>query len=421
MNDAPSDPDAGLDLVGTALSALGLGLVVLGILRAGAWGFLEPEARRPVVARPLAGVLAGPGRRGGAPWLPGLGVPPARDGRPALLDPAMLGNRLLRGRPDVLLLPVPPPGGAVLLRPALPLGGPGAVGGRDRRPDPPAVADAAAGRGRHPAVLPRRIAAAGRPLGVRGPVPRHRRRSWPPSRSGSGPEVVTVPLLLAGLGIGALASQLGSVTVAAVPDEESAEVGGLQNTLTNLGASIGTALAGALLVSGLSTSFLTGWPTTPTSPRAWPTAPRSSWPAGCPFVSDADLTEALADADVSRRDRRRGPRGERGVPDRRAPRGAGPPGARGAGLGVPHRCHPRAPTGSSRTAGRRSPGPARRRHRRRRGPDDPGGVAGARDRGGRARRGPGPHRPAAAPARGPAPATRPEARTRVSGAGSTRS
>ena len=41
---------------------------------------------------------------------------------------------------------------------------------------------------------------------------------------GVGPEVVTVPMLLAGLGIGALASQLGAVTVSAVPDEESAEV-----------------------------------------------------------------------------------------------------------------------------------------------------------------------------------------------------
>jgi hypothetical protein len=42
----------------------------------------------------------------------------------------------------------------------------------------------------------------------------------------AGAEIVTVPLLLAGLGIGALASQLGAVTVSAVPDEDSPEVGG---------------------------------------------------------------------------------------------------------------------------------------------------------------------------------------------------
>jgi len=43
----------------------------------------------------------------------------------------------------------------------------------------------------------------------------------------AGPEIFTVPLLLIGLGIGALASQLGAVTVSAVPDDDSPEVGGL--------------------------------------------------------------------------------------------------------------------------------------------------------------------------------------------------
>ena len=56
-------------------------------------------------------------------------------------------------------------------------------------------------------------------------------------------EIVAVPLLL--LGLGALASQLGSVTVSCVPDDLSPEVGGIQNTATNIGASLGTALAGS--------------------------------------------------------------------------------------------------------------------------------------------------------------------------------
>src|SRR5204862_5493941 len=37
----------------------------------------------------------------------------------------------------------------------------------------------------------------------------------------AGPEIVTWPMLLAGLGIGALASQLGAVTVSSVPDERT--------------------------------------------------------------------------------------------------------------------------------------------------------------------------------------------------------
>ena len=61
----------------------------------------------------------------------------------------------------------------------------------------------------------------------------------------SGPEIVFVPMLLVGLGIGALASQLGAVTVSAVPDDQSPEVGGVQNTMTNLGASTRDALAGS--------------------------------------------------------------------------------------------------------------------------------------------------------------------------------
>ena len=63
-----------------------------------------------------------------------------------------------------------------------------------------------------------------------------------------------------------MASQLGSVTVSAVPDEQSGEVGGLQNTGTQLGASIGTALAGAVLISALTASFFTGIQNNPTCP-----------------------------------------------------------------------------------------------------------------------------------------------------------
>ena len=50
MEDAAADPDAALDLVGTLLSALGLGLVVLGILKAGSWGFVNPKPGAPTWA-----------------------------------------------------------------------------------------------------------------------------------------------------------------------------------------------------------------------------------------------------------------------------------------------------------------------------------------------------------------------------------
>jgi hypothetical protein len=111
--------------------------------------------------------------------------------------------------------------------------------------------------------------------------------------AGAGPEIVTWPMLLAGLGIGALASQLGAITVSSVPDEQAGEVGGLQNTVTNLGASIGTALAGAVLVSTLTTSFLTGIQENPAVPVEISSAATTQLADGVPFLSDADLRIAL--------------------------------------------------------------------------------------------------------------------------------
>src|SRR3974390_755522 len=113
-----------------------------------------------------------------------------------------------------------------------------------------------------------------------------------------GPGLVTWPMLLAGLGVGALASQLGSVTVSAVPDEQSGEVGGIQNTVTNLGASIGTALAGAVLISALTSSFLTGIENTPAAPHEVATQAQVELGGGIPFLSDKDLMAALDKAGV---------------------------------------------------------------------------------------------------------------------------
>jgi hypothetical protein len=115
----------------------------------------------------------------------------------------------------------------------------------------------------------------------------------------AGAEIVTVPLLLAGLGIGALASQLGSVTVSAVPDEQSPEVGGLQNTATNLGASIGTALAGSLLIAVLTASFLSGIQQNPDVPPDVTAQANVELADGIPFISDADLEKALEEAGAS--------------------------------------------------------------------------------------------------------------------------
>jgi MFS family permease len=111
--------------------------------------------------------------------------------------------------------------------------------------------------------------------------------------------VVTVPLLLLGLGIGALASQLGSVTVSSVPDSRAPEVGGLQNTATNIGASLGTALAGSVLIATLTAVFLTGIQNNPDVPARVSQQATTQLAGGIPFISDADLKAALDDAHVA--------------------------------------------------------------------------------------------------------------------------
>src|SRR5205823_13823679 len=44
MADAPPEGKARPDFVGTVLSALGLWLIVYGVLRSGTWGFVRPKA-----------------------------------------------------------------------------------------------------------------------------------------------------------------------------------------------------------------------------------------------------------------------------------------------------------------------------------------------------------------------------------------
>ena len=115
---------------------------------------------------------------------------------------------------------------------------------------------------------------------------------------GAGAGIVALPMLLMGLGMGALASQLGAITVSAVPDSQSAEVGGLQNTVTNLGASLGTALVGAVLISSLTAGLLHGIEASSAIPADVKTHATTQLAGGVPFISDTDLQAQLAKASV---------------------------------------------------------------------------------------------------------------------------
>jgi len=62
-------------------------------------------------------------------------------------------------------------------------------------------------------------------------------------------------LALVGAGLGLLASQLGNVIMSSAPRGKGGEAGGLQGTAQNLGASLGTALVGSVLIGVLVRQF----------------------------------------------------------------------------------------------------------------------------------------------------------------------
>jgi MFS family permease len=287
-----------LDLVGTALSALGLGLIVFGILRSGAWGFVrsKPGAPEWVGLSPSIWLLLGGGV---VVWLflEWENRRLARSAEP-LVNPAILQNPVLRGGLTSFFFQYFLQAGlffAVPLFLSVALGLSAIETGVRLLPLSITLLLAAAGIPKvFPNASPRRVVQLGFLALFAGLVV-----MVAVLDAGAGPEVVTWPMLLAGLGVGALASQLGSVTVSSVPDEQSGEVGGLQNTVTNLGASIGTALAGAVLIASLTGSFLTGVQQNPAVPAEIKSKTTSAeLTGGVPFVSDADLKTALDKAGV---------------------------------------------------------------------------------------------------------------------------
>jgi MFS family permease len=286
-----------LDLVGTALSALGLGLVVYGILRGGSWGFVAPKPGAPewLGLSPVIWLVMG-GAAVLVVFVHWEDHVVAR-GRTPLVDFDRISNPILRAGLTSFFFQYLAQAGlffAVPLFLSVALGLSAIATGVRLLPLSVTLLLAAVGVPRFfPHASPRRVAQAGFASLFAGIVV-----LVAGLEAGAGPEIVTWPMLLAGLGIGALASQLGAVTVSSVPDELSGEVGGLQNTLTNLGASIGTALAGAVLISALSSSVFSGLAANPDVPDSVTATAEVELSSGVPFTSDDDLEEGLAAADV---------------------------------------------------------------------------------------------------------------------------
>jgi MFS family permease len=289
-----------LDLVGTGLSALGLGLIVLGVLRSGTWGVVKakPDAPEWIGLSPVVWLMLG-GAAVIALFLWWENRLVERKGEP-LVDPAILRVSVLKAGLTSFFFQYFLQGGLFFAMPlflSIALGLSAIETGVRLLPLSFALIIAAAGIPKlFPDVSPRRVVRLGFLAMFAGLVV-----MVGALEAGAGPEIVTWPLILAGLGIGALASQLGSVTVSSVPDEQSGEVGGLQNTITNLGISVGTALTGAIVIAALSSSFLTGVEENRAVPDAVKAKASTELSGGIPFLSNDELETALDEARVSPR------------------------------------------------------------------------------------------------------------------------
>jgi hypothetical protein len=71
--------------------------------------------------------------------------------------------------------------------------------------------------------------------------------------------------------------------------------------MTNLGASLGTALAGSILIATVSASFLANIQRSSAIPERVKSQAQVELAGGVPFISDADLEAALNDARLSSR------------------------------------------------------------------------------------------------------------------------
>lgn len=287
-----------LDVVGSVLSALGLGLIVFGVLQSSSWGWFQPKNSpvEPFGLSLTAFVIAG-----GAVLL-GLFVKWQRRresiGREPLVHldrlriPSLRSGLTMFGAQNLILM-------GVFFSIPLYLQ---VVQGYD-----------AFETGLR--MLPVSVALFA--TSALGPV---LARRWPPRtivRAGLvvllvadlgllsliDPDIATAPFLTAmgvlGVGMGLLASQLGNVVQSSVDEAGRSEAGGMQWTAQQFGGALGTALIGAVVIGGLSTALGSLVAEDPAISASVQGQVGIALESGVAFVPSADVAAAATAAGVS--------------------------------------------------------------------------------------------------------------------------
>ncbi len=294
-----------LDVVGVLLSALGLGLIVFGILKSSEWGLVEPRG-----ALTIGGEEITPFGFSVVPFLilAGLGVLGAfaaweerreRAGLDTLLDRSLLKIEQLRAGLSTLLMQQLILLGTFFVLPVylqVVLGLDAFETGKKLFPMSVAMFIAAMlGPKLAAGLAPKRVAQVGLLALVAASVVLLGTIDVELSEA-----EFAIALVLFGTGAGLLLSQLGNVIMSSVDPAKTNEAGGLQGTAQNLGASIGTALIGAVLIAALTTGFVERVEQNPAIPAAVKRQIAGLEQKGVPVVPVEDVEQAAIDEGVPR-------------------------------------------------------------------------------------------------------------------------
>jgi EmrB/QacA subfamily drug resistance transporter len=240
VRDVPYTGPRGVDVVGSALSVLGMGGIVLGIL---VW----QEGGESVALVMALGAVA----LGGLVWWL---LRRKRTGEPALLDPDLFRSALFRYGVTGQMLQQIALGGTMIALPIflqMVLEYNAMEAGLSIAPlslSMFAMALAAgrrAGRRRPAAIIRAGFALVS--LGVVALLP-----IVPRATSGWW---LVVPLIVAGCGLGLLVSQLNNYTLSPIAEERVSEAAGVNSAAGSFGLSFGLAFAGAIMLATLSLAF----------------------------------------------------------------------------------------------------------------------------------------------------------------------
>jgi EmrB/QacA subfamily drug resistance transporter len=250
-----------LDVIGVLLSALGLGLIVFGILKSSEWGLIEPRG-----ALTVGGEEITPFGFSMVPFLILAGVcvigafvmweeRRERAGLDTLLDRSLLKIEQLQAGLSTLLMQQLILLGTFFVLPVylqVVLGLDAFETGKKLFPMSVAMFVAAMlGPKLASRLAPKRVAQIGLLALVAACVVLLGTIDVELSEA-----EFAIALTLFGIGAGLLLSQLGNVVMTSVDPSKTNEAGGLQGTAQNLGASLGTALIGAVLIAALTTGFV---------------------------------------------------------------------------------------------------------------------------------------------------------------------